>query len=84
MIRLIFYFIILLVIYFMVKRAFFPKRRKGSPPEAIREELVQDPFCQCYVPKSKSYQVSWKGQRLFFCSKECYEKYRAAKELPRS
>jgi len=83
MLRLIVYFVLLLLIYFMVKRAFFPKKR-SSPPEAIREELVQDPFCNCYIPKSKSYQVSWKGQKLFFCSKECFEKYRLAKQLPKS
>lgn len=84
MIRLLIYFILLLVIYFMLKKAFFPTRAKNSQPEAISEELVQDPFCKCYVPKSKAYQASWQGEKKFFCSQECFEKYKLTKELPKN
>jgi len=81
--RLIVYLIILAVAYWVIKRALFPPKRKVTPPKETAEELVQDPVCQCYVPKSQSYAISYKGKTLFFCSEECYHKYMASHGLPK-
>ena len=39
------------------------------------EELVEDPYCHVYVPKSQAYKASIDGQDIYFCSQKCFEKY---------
>jgi YHS domain-containing protein len=39
------------------------------------EDLVQDPFCRIYVPKSQAYLKEIEGRPQYFCSRECCEKY---------
>lgn len=81
--RLVIYLIILVVVYWVIKRALFPKKSKMTQPKEMAEELVQDPVCQCYIPKSQSYALSYRGKKLFFCSEECYNKYMASRGLPK-
>ena len=49
----------------------------GPPPEktARGEEMVQDPECKTFVPRSDAVRAQHKGQALFFCSDECRNKY---------
>ncbi len=64
-------------IYKMIQRAAvssFARVPEGSPP-ARGEELVQDPFCKTYVPKSQAIVSDIHGRREYFCSKECRDKY---------
>jgi YHS domain-containing protein len=44
------------------------------------EDLVQDPFCRTYVPKSQAYVREIEGRQQFFCSRECCEKYLSDKK----
>lgn len=39
------------------------------------EDLVQDPLCKTYVPKSQAYFKEIEGRQEYFCSQECCEKY---------
>ncbi len=79
--RLIFFLILLAVVYWVVKRALSPNRRKLADEKG--EEMVQDPVCGCFVPKSQAYQASYGGKSLSFCSEECYRKYLASQALPK-
>jgi len=81
--RLVIYLIILAVAYWVIKRALFPPKNKMTQPKETAEELVQDPVCQCYIPKSQSYTLSFRGKKLFFCSEQCYNKYMASHGLPK-
>ena len=81
--RLILYLIILVVVYWVIKRVLFPSKSKITQSKETAEDLVQDPVCQCYIPQSQSYTLSLKGKKLFFCSKECYNKYMASHGLPK-
>jgi YHS domain-containing protein len=83
MFRLILYLILLVTIYWVVRRAFSPPRKKIPNPNA-GEDLVRDPVCECYIPKSQSFSVSVNGKKLFFCSQDCYRKYQASHVLPKS
>jgi YHS domain-containing protein len=54
----------------------------GSSPEAaerIEDILVQDPFCQIYVPKREALSMKIEGQTLYFCSEECRLKFTEAR-----
>jgi len=42
--------------------------------------LVEDPYCHTYVPISDAYSVSLDGKTVYFCCKECFEKYKANME----
>ena len=48
-------------------------RVDAAPPKG--EDLVQDPFCRTYVPKSQAYLKEIEGRPQYFCSRECCEKY---------
>ncbi len=82
--RLIFYLLLLTLVYWLIKRALSHGKGRSGKPGEKSEELVKDPFCQCYIPKSQSYVVSLEGKKYFFCSEDCYKKYQASKSLPQS
>lgn len=63
------------------------QRRKPQDVKAYRtddtpkgEDLVQDPFCKTYIPKSQAYPKEIDGRTHYFCSSECFEKYRIEKK----
>jgi uncharacterized protein len=39
------------------------------------EEMVRDPECGTYVPRSDAIKVQAKGATHYFCSTECRDKY---------
>jgi YHS domain-containing protein len=76
--------IILTIVYWIIKKALFPKKKRPQNFAREGEELVQDPVCKCYVPKTQAYAIDFKGEKFFFCSKECHQKFLAEKALPKS
>ena len=50
------------------------RRRPGAPRRG--EELVQDPECGTYVPRSEAVAASVGGQRQYFCSPGCRDAYK--------
>lgn len=78
MYRLITILILAGIIYWVVKRALLLPRGKVRSPLEDEEEMVQDPACGCYIPRSQSFAVSHGGKKLFFCSRECFQKYQAS------
>jgi len=53
-------------------------RTASAPPVAAGGELKRDPVCGIYVSTTGSVTCTVKGQLLYFCSRECRDKYRAA------
>ncbi len=56
--------------------------RGGAPPkEKTRrgEDMVQDPQCGTYLPRSEALEKTVRGTRHFFCSKECRDAYQNKK-----
>ena len=82
MIRLIIAGIIVYVIYRLSRALFTPSERKvsgrasGTPPRIQGEDLVKDPCCGTYVPVTSAYKAVVKGETVYFCSRECLEKYK--------
>jgi YHS domain-containing protein len=64
------------------------QHRKSQDVETIQdnaspvrgEDLMQDPLCKTYVPKSQAYVREIEGQSQYFCSRECCEKYLSGKK----
>jgi len=84
MVRLIWILILLGIVSWVVKRAFFPKNRRPAQPGEIGEEMVKDPVCGCYIPKSQALTLSDRGQKLYFCSQRCFQKYQSSNILPKN
>ncbi len=41
----------------------------------IRDEMVKDPVCQTYIPKSIAIRKTVHGNTQYFCSEECAIKF---------
>jgi YHS domain-containing protein len=84
MYRLIVILILLGIFYWVVKRAFFPpQKNRAVGPQEDSEEMIQDPVCGCYIPKSQAFTLSYRGKKLYFCSQDCSHKYQS-NTLPRN
>ena len=61
---------------FSAPRGNVPQRGSGdAPPVPAGGELKKDPVCGTYVSATSSITRTVKGQTLYFCSKECRDKY---------
>lgn len=53
-------------------------RRTGRPPARKTEDLVRDPVCNTYVPRSRALTAVVGGHAEHFCSEACRDRARAA------
>ena len=72
LLRLAFLFIIIYVVYSALKPLLWGGKKPANPAQ-LGEQMVLDPQCQTYVPKSDA--VIRQGK--FFCSEECAQRYLA-------
>jgi YHS domain-containing protein len=65
---------------FGVGRPSTPQRAPSPAPPTVQPggELKKDPVCGTYVSAAASLTRTVGGQVLYFCSKECRDKYRVA------
>lgn len=80
-------FFILFYFGFKLLKGFFLKNKPDSPymhhnfsgnkPGIQASEMVQDPVCQVYIPKSGALTTVRSGITHYFCSRECLEKFKA-------
>ena len=86
--RLIFEFIFPLILFLFLRsllRSLFQNRsdsRRPPPPEVPTTiaggELKRDPVCGTYVSTSLGVTKTVNGEAIYFCSKECRDKFRPA------
>ena len=77
MARLILFIILFLILYAILRILIkdMPARKKKLYKEAEPEELVQDPYCQTYIPKRSAIRRRLSGKDYYFCKQECLEKF---------
>lgn len=72
LIRLAVVFLVLYVIFLALRSALRSRTlRSGKANELAGEEMVLDPQCRSYLPKSEAFTQSGN----YFCSRECAQKY---------
>lgn len=50
--------------------------KKATPSDQeVADEMVRDPICQTYIPKSLAIQKTLRGETYYFCSNECASKF---------
>lgn len=68
--------------YALIKLLGGPGRRRSVRPAPEKtaggEEMVQDPQCGTYVPRSLALEQVIKGRTYHFCSEDCRDAYRAS------
>jgi YHS domain-containing protein len=76
MIRLIFLLLIGYCVYLMFKGA-TKKPGQSRPVERQEGEIThKDPVCGVYVTEEDAVVGRLEGEKIYFCSMECLEKYR--------
>ena len=80
----IFRILLILLILRFVLRLLFPQRGRGAAPakkrtpERLGGELVRDPNCGTYVPRTKAIAVGSGRDATYFCSTDCRDAYASA------
>ncbi|MDR3567631.1 MAG: hypothetical protein P4L43_06345 [Syntrophobacteraceae bacterium] len=82
MVRLLVFAILVWGVYHFVKkliRAYFDSMGPGQHPRQgtdLDAEMIQDPQCGAYFMKQKGVKKVVDGKVVYFCSQQCYERYR--------
>ena len=78
MLKFLFFFIIGYILFRLLKGVFGSGQElKRGPDGGVIDEMVQDPFCETYIPKRESVKRVIGGEQYFFCSSECADKFKA-------
>ncbi len=76
MIRLLIWLLLLYIGFRILKGLAAPKGTSNAPQRDPSEETVQDPICKVYLAKEDAIVGTLDGQRHYFCSMGCLEKFR--------
>lgn len=77
MFRIIYFAVLLYLLYRLVKG--FLKQGKEYQEKAkngVIDEMVQDPVCKTYIPRREAVKRTFGGKEVFFCSRECANKFK--------
>lgn len=81
-IRLVIYLVLIYFAVRLIKGILAPFQVKQKETGNESEEMVKDPACGVYIPKKDAIGKKVKGERLFFCSRECYIKFKNSDNNP--
>jgi YHS domain-containing protein len=53
-------------------------RQKKKPREMPASDILEeDPVCKKLVPRQQAVEFEYRGEKYYFCSKECCDTFRA-------
>jgi uncharacterized protein len=75
--RFILFILSVTILYYVLKTLTknVPSLRKKTNRDHEPEELIQDPYCQTYIPKGSAVKKRIGGKDYYFCNQECLRKY---------
>jgi len=79
---ILFLFLLYTVLRYLIKGVLVYRKILGG--ESGPEELVQDPYCQTYIPRRTAVRKRVGGKDYYFCNKECLRKFLKEKESLKS
>ncbi len=82
MFRIILFSIIAYFLFKVIGKIFFNKKNQHTvfskkPSPGVIDEMVQDPVCKIYLPKKEAIGHNCSGEMVFFCSRNCLEKFKS-------
>lgn len=51
------------------------KNGSGKTAGKIDDVMIKDPYCKAYFPRRVAVHLNFRGSDLYFCSKDCRDKY---------
>ena len=67
------------LLYRSLRSWMFPDMKKnkvfGNKTGQIDDVMIKDPYCEAYFPKRNAVHLNIDTNDLYFCSKECRDKY---------
>jgi uncharacterized protein len=75
-------FLLYTILHYLIKGVLVYRKILGRV--AGPEELVQDPYCQTYIPRRTAVRKRVKGRDYYFCNKECLRKFLDEKKSQKS
>jgi uncharacterized protein len=75
---------LIVALAYLISRLLFPKRRaprdlRGRTSAAVTQEMVRDPVCHLYLPRTEAIRRKVWGREHFFCSPGCLDKFLATR-----
>ena len=77
MIKLLIYLAIGYFLTSLIKAVIYLPKQDGSKIKSTGEDMVEDPCCGTFIPKSQALEKKAGGKKLYFCSRECWQKYKS-------
>ena len=85
MIKLLFFVIIGYILFRLLRGVFGSNRElKRTRDGGVIDEMVQDPYCETYIPKRESVKRVIGGEQHFFCSREHADKFEAERKTQKN
>ena len=83
MLRIVIIVFLFYCLYLAVKGLFGKsgKISKASWAGGEIDEMVQDPCCKTYIPRREAVRRVLGGKEIFFCSKECADKFESGNRM---
>jgi YHS domain-containing protein len=72
-------FFLAYTVYNAVVRSLPGRKRPPANTSRQGEEMVRDPQCGTFVPRSMALEKSIKGEKHFFCSARCRDMFSGKK-----
>jgi YHS domain-containing protein len=69
-------YLIVLILVALVIGYLFKKSKAPQVTKPAGEVLRQDPVCGAYVPEEREFSLRTGGDRVYFCSRECMDKFK--------
>ena len=74
------FLVLAIALGYLISQLFFPRRRarpasRRHAPTVVAEEMVRDPVCQLYLPRTEAIRRQVQGREYFFCSPGCFDKF---------
>ena len=80
MLKILIFGVLAYVIFRFVRKMFLPDGRgHGNTDAGPVDEMVQDPVCLTYIPRSGAIKKIVNGETYFFCSQACADEFKGKK-----
>ena len=75
MLRLIIVLVLLFLLYLLIRAALKELRGRYARSLPAKDQMVQDPVCQVYIPRHAARSVMVAGKTYYFCGSDCAERF---------
>ena len=75
MVRITIFFLLIALVIFLIRSYFLSTSDKRKEEASDFMELVQDPNCKIYLPRSEAFEYTISGVTHCFCSENCAKEF---------